>query len=177
MAELPWKVLISPESCCAPLISGGFFKTAIPIAWIARQTRFIETGAYEKTEPLTCEDLPEVSALYDRVFDHHMSLKQMKEKLESGRGRGAVIRRGGCIVSVGQTEFEESGSALIVGVATAPEYRQQGLAEACLRSLSDSLLASGKTLWLQYDNPAAGKLYEKLGYELADRVMACQRKE
>lgn len=174
MNALTWTYLISPQACCAPLIATGMFSKVDPMAWIARLDAL--RGGDETTETLeilTAADLPAVDALYDRVFDHHMPLAQVREKLAVGRGRGVVIRREGSIAAAAQSEFEEAENALIVGVATAQEYRRLGLAESCLRSLCRELLAEGKGLWLQYDNPEAGKLYEKLGFVVEDRVMYC----
>lgn len=175
MKTLPWKLMISPKACCLPLIEAGLFRSSEPMAYIAKQEILAEGFVSVDTDPLRGGDLEELNALYDRVFDHHMTLEQMKEKLLAERGRGVVLRRDGRIVSVAQTEFEECGNALIVGVATAAEYRGQGLAEACMRILCQTLLGEGRVLWLQYDNPEAGKLYEKLGFVVADRVINCYK--
>lgn len=171
--ELPFTTLISPESCCAPLAAADCFGGIKVAAWIARLDALAGGRGSEVPEALTPKDLSETDALYDRVFDHHMPLTQMQEKLAAGRGRGVVIRRQGRIAAVAQSEFEEAASALIVGVAVAPEYRRQGLAESCMRSLCAQLMAEGKTVWLQYDSPEAGRLYEKLGFQVADRVLHC----
>ncbi len=175
MEELPGKQLISPLGCCEGLISAGLFRTCRPGAWIASLKALSGSRHYEDVEPLGPEDIEEVAILYGTVFEQHMSVKQMKEKLSSGRGKAVGIRRQGRIVGVAQTEFEEINSALIVGVAVHAEYRRMGLAEACTAQLCRALLAEGKTPWLQYDNPAAGMLYHKLGFKKVDRVMHCSR--
>lgn len=175
MEELPGKLLISPLGCCEGLISAGLFKTCKPGAWIASLKALSGALHYEDVEPLGPEDIEEVDALYSTVFEHHMSVEQMRDKLSSGRGKAVAIRRQGRIAGVAQTEFEEAHSALIVGVATDLRYQRQGLAEACTAQLCKLLLEEGKTPWLQYDNPAAGMLYQKLGFEKIDRVMHCSR--
>lgn len=175
MEVLPGIMFISPMRCCEMLISAGFFKACNPGAWIASLKVLPCPMDYEKVEPLGLEHLEEVEALYGTVFEHHMSIGQMRDKLSSGRGRAVAIRRQGRIAGVAQTEFEEIDSALIVGVATDPRYQRQGLAEACTAQLCKALLDEGKIPWLQYDNPAAGKLYQKLGFEEMDRVMHCSR--
>lgn len=173
MKTLPWQQLISPAQCCGGLIEAHGFGRVEARAYLASQATFPKEYHGTEVQAMELEDLPEVDRLYDRVFDHHMPLEQMGEKLRTRRGRGGVIRRDGRIVSVAQTEFEEPHSALIVGVATLPEYRHQGLAEACVVSLCRQLHRESRIPWLQYDNPDAGKLYEKLGFQVQDRVMHC----
>lgn len=175
MEDLQWDRFISPLGCCKELISEGVLRAPEPGAWIASLKAISEPKVFEDVESLCEEDLKEVNALYGKVFEHHMPLEQMQDKLSSGRGRGVVIRRQGRIVGVAQTEFEGENSCLIVGVATDPIYQRQGIAEACTARLCMALLGEGKVPWLQYDNPAAGYLYEKLGFEEKDRVMHCRR--
>lgn len=175
LAALPWESLIGPRSCCQPFVDAGLFETVNKGAWIAGLAVTAPDAVDSDILPLGVQDLMEVSALYDTVFDHHMSVNQMQSKLETGRGRGVLIRREGCIVCVAQTEFEEPHSALIVGVATHPDHQRQGLAAACTGHLCRVLSAEGKNPYLQYDNPDAGKLYEKLGFRAFDRVLHCRR--
>lgn len=165
-----WTQLIAPESSGIHLERAGAFSTTELRACIAR-LESLRPGHREETAPMTPADLTEVVGLYDRVFDQHMSLGQMQEKLAAARGRGVVIRRGGRIVSMAQTELEEDDSALVVGVATDPAFQRHGLAEGCVRSLCETLLTEGRIPWLQYDNPDAGKLYTRLGFVPADRIL------
>ena len=174
MGELEWNMLISPYGCCKGLISAGLFEKAEQIAQISCLRTPVGNGVTPDLTPLMGEDLEEINSLYDKVFTHHMPLEQMVQKLSSGRGRGVVIRSRCSILCVAQTEFEERDSALIVGVATHPDYQRMGLAEACMVHLCRELQAEGRTPWLQYDNPAAGKLYEKIGFVQADSIMQCK---
>lgn len=71
----------------------------------------------------------------------------------------------GNIISVAQTSAENSLSAMIVGVATHRDHRGQGLMSACLSQLCSDLLQEGKSLCLFYDNPSAGKIYHRIGFQ------------
>ena len=55
-------------------------------------------------------------------------------------------------------------SAMIVGVATDKDYRNQGLASAVMSKLCEEVLNEGKELCLFYDNPSAGKIYKRIGF-------------
>ncbi|WP_373600270.1 GNAT family N-acetyltransferase [Paraclostridium bifermentans] len=69
------------------------------------------------------------------------------------------------MISVSQVTAENSKSAMIIGVATRKEYREQGYMSKCLSKLCKDLLNRGKSLCLFYDNPKAGKVYHKLGFK------------
>ncbi len=69
------------------------------------------------------------------------------------------------IISIAQTTAENSKSAMIVGVATRKEYREQGHMSKCLSKLCNDLIDEGKSLCLFYDNPKAGRVYHKLGFK------------
>ncbi|MGP4075489.1 GNAT family N-acetyltransferase [Halobacillus sp. K22] len=56
-------------------------------------------------------------------------------------------------------------SAMVVGVCTHPEHKNQGYASVCMTKLCQELLAEGKMLCLFYDNPEAGSIYKRLGFE------------
>jgi uncharacterized protein len=70
----------------------------------------------------------------------------------------------GNIISSASTSAENKYSAMIVGVATLPEYRGKGYATTCVYYLSKELLNENKTLCLFYDNPVAGQIYRQLGF-------------
>jgi predicted GNAT family acetyltransferase len=75
------------------------------------------------------------------------------------------------MVSVAQTDFENSDFALIVGVATDPKHQGKGYGRSLMESLCKALADEGKTLYLQYDSPVAGSLYESMGFETVEQIM------
>ena len=72
---------------------------------------------------------------------------------------------------------ETRRSAMIVGVATHPDYRNQGLGQVVLNRLVDLYVnKKNKTLCLYYDDPRAGHLYEKMGFvRIEDWVMLVKK--
>jgi uncharacterized protein len=59
----------------------------------------------------------------------------------------------------------------VVGVCTVKEHQKKGMASACLVRLCQDLLQEGKELCLFYDNPDAGRIYERLGFVPIGRWM------
>ncbi len=70
------------------------------------------------------------------------------------------------IISTVAISAETKLSAMVVGVATDKAYRNKGLAsKLLLRLMEVYLYDKNKELCLFYDNPEAGKIYLKLGFE------------
>ncbi len=195
IGELDFQYLISPGSYCDRFLgkelfledhSGAYIAELTPSIWEDRKEKIpdpLETMGKDKEhqerirlEELELKDLPEVVELYGTVFSSFSPEKVMRKKLETGRGRGKLIRLDGRLVAVAQSEFENRSSGIIVGVATDPEYQGKGLGTACLLALVKELMAEGKTLYLQYDNPKAGMIYRRLGFYEVDRVRHYKKK-
>ncbi|WP_054940910.1 GNAT family N-acetyltransferase [Paenibacillus ihuae] len=92
------------------------------------------------------------------------SRKSLHKTLESGTGRTYFVEQDGKIIATASTSAENSLSAMIVAVATHPQYRNQGLASHLMAKLCADMLAEGKSLCLFYNNPQAGLIYKKLGF-------------
>lgn len=116
-------------------------------------------------KPLREEHLDDVVTLYEGVFKSFAKKAYMSKKLEDGRGRGVALFVNDALVSVAQSDYESNDSALIVGVATEATHHGMGYGRAVMEALCSALVADGKTLYLQYDSPIAGKLYESLGFK------------
>jgi len=116
------------------------------------------------------DDAGRVHGLIEEIveFDSINDVDRIKHKLETNTGRIYYYEEKGLMTSVAQTTAENSMSAMIVGVATLPEYRKAGLMSRCLSKLCDDVLSENKTLCLFYDNPKAGRVYHKLGFETLD---------
>lgn len=102
-------------------------------------------------------------------FNRISNVKDFKNRIENKSGRVYFSENMGEIITVSQTTAENSKSAMVVGVATAKKYRNQGLMSACLSKLCKDVLDEGKTLCLFYDNPKAGSVYHKLGFKSIDK--------
>ncbi len=84
--------------------------------------------------------------------------------MKNGTARRYFIRRNGKVVSTASTAAETKEMAMIVSVATLPQYRNHGFASKVVGKLCFDLLKEGKTPCLFYDNPTAGKIYERIGF-------------
>ncbi len=89
--------------------------------------------------------------------------KEREFRNETGRAYFVEDKKGR-IISTAGTAAESSSAAMVIAVATLPEYRGRGLATRCVYRLCQDLLEEGKTPCLFYDNTEAGKIYRQIGF-------------
>ena len=94
-----------------------------------------------------------------------MTIERKSRELTDGSSRSFFIKEDGKIVSTASTAAENSMSAMVVGVATLVDYKKKGYASKCMLKLCSQLLNEGKELCLFYDNPEAGAIYKRIGFE------------
>ncbi|WP_134703434.1 GNAT family N-acetyltransferase [Ammoniphilus sp. YIM 78166] len=136
----------------------------------------------ELTEPQSLQSVSESAPIQqatiencDRVFQLQESIEEFnlsqtarasfRQTIGSGTGRTYFYEEEGQVLSSASTTAENSFSAMIVGVCTLTQARNRGLASLCLNKLCHDLLSEGKTLCLFYDNPLAGAIYKRLGFQ------------
>ncbi|MDM5198539.1 GNAT family N-acetyltransferase [Fictibacillus enclensis] len=111
----------------------------------------------------------------DDIIEMHNSIKEFQRR-ESAResliqtlttktGRTYFIKKDGRMVASAATTAENSRSAMVVGVCSHLDYRQQGLASRCTAVLCEDVLNEGKSLCLFYNNPRAGSIYKRIGFK------------
>ncbi|MGM7720013.1 GNAT family N-acetyltransferase [Metabacillus sp. Hm71] len=114
------------------------------------------------------EDVERICVLKEQIseFDFNSSTKQsFKRTIETKSGRTFFIENAKReVISIASTTAENQYSAMIVGVCSHPAERQKGLASVVMQELCKELLAEGKTLCLFYNNPNAGRIYKRLGF-------------
>ena len=76
-----------------------------------------------------------------------------------------MVRSEGSIVANASTTAENSSSAMVMAVATHEAHKNKGYATACVHNLCQALLDEGKEPCLFYDNPKAGSIYKRIGFE------------
>ncbi|WP_066073096.1 GNAT family N-acetyltransferase [Neobacillus soli] len=116
----------------------------------------------------TIEDVDQIIELRKSIEEFHVrsdARKILVQAMESNTARTYYTAENGVITSCVSTTAENSLSAMIVGVCTRKEYRRQGLATSIMHKLFQDVLDEGKTLCLFYDNPAAGRIYKRLGFK------------
>lgn len=112
----------------------------------------------------TVADADALAELYATAGRMRRDADAVRRHLCEGR-RIAVAEDGGRIVSAAMTTVETSSAAMIGGVFTPEPLRNRGYASAAMTHLCAGLLADGKQPCLFYDNPAAGSIYRRLGFE------------
>ena len=118
------------------------------------------------------EDIPAIWELLCQIEEFYtMKQKTREENLDDIRasithgGRMYGIFKDHALVSVAGTTAENSVSAMVISVATLPDYRKMGYASALVARLCQDCLKEGmKFLCLFYDNPEAGYIYRKIGF-------------
>lgn len=120
----------------------------------------------------TVEDAGRISNLLLQIVEFNTAaadVERIAHKILTKTGRIYYIENEeGEMITIAQTTAENSRSAMVVGVATLEAYRGKGLVSQCLSKLCEDMLAEGKSLCLFYDNPKAGKIYHKLGFQTID---------
>ncbi|MER1990706.1 MAG: GNAT family N-acetyltransferase [Solibacillus isronensis] len=152
--------------------------------WIDRGIRRDSETYYAKCTKLTVPtaelDFSNVTYLQPGEYAENIEMLQSIPEFSTGTfsvegreraekfktGRTYIIRdEQGVMVSSASTTAENSQSAMIVGVGTRPGYGKKGYATHCMLKLCQDLLDEGKSICLFYDNPAAGRIYKRIGFE------------
>ena len=112
------------------------------------------------------KDIDKIIKLYGAIDEFEkLSYESTKKGFSEGNKRAYFVEEEGEMVAIAQTTAENSSSAMIVGVCTHPEHRSKGYATACMTRLCGELLDEGKSLCLFYNNPKAGSIYKRMGFE------------
>lgn len=101
-------------------------------------------------------------------------IEKMRLNFLSG-GRSFGVFSQGELISTASSAAENSMSAMIVGVITRPDMQRKGLADLLVRHICEQCFKDGKQfICLFYDNPAAGRIYRRIGFEEMGRYMMLQ---
>lgn len=168
---------ISGKTVLLQKIAAQFPQREMESTFMSRCDRVEREGnAPEKLEirSMTSEDVPEAIDLlcsikeFEKTYEKNQKsehIRRMREEL----GQGAKQMMGGYtdgrLVTVAGTSAENLQSAMIVGVATDVGERGKGYASAVVSALCKNCFNRGKKfLCLFYDNPAAGRIYNRIGF-------------
>ncbi len=126
---------------------------------------------------LTKKDASAIVTLYQQIEEFAQpyldytkeKLAEIANNLEQG-GVGFGLFEGNKLVSSVYTTATTTTGAMIVGVATLPAYRNRGYASTLVSQLCSYCFENGlEFLCLFFDNPSAGAIYKRLGFEMVDR--------
>lgn len=135
-----------------------------------------ELDALTRVTALQEEHIEALLALNALAFEHSAPETMLRKRLLGGFGRGfGIFSESGILVASLQTECETEGDANLVGVATHPDYRRQGIASYLTRHVAKLLLAEGKNPHLMFDNRDAGRIYEAIGFKIWDQTVHFSR--
>ncbi len=115
------------------------------------------------TRRATLADVDALVELYTEAGIMRRDADGIRRKLQEGRI--VVVQDGEQLVASVLTSIETHKAAMIGGVFTPAPLRNRGYASAAMTHLCAELLAEGKQPCLFYDNPAAGSIYRRLGFE------------
>ena len=127
----------------------------------------------ERVRLLTPGDIPALYDLYMKIeeFAYNYRGKTREACYEDIRmnvsvlGRTYGIFEGERLACAAQTSAESPLSAMIVGVATDPDFRGRGYAKASVLKLCADCLEEGRQfVCLFFDNPDAGRIYHSIGF-------------
>jgi predicted GNAT family acetyltransferase len=118
---------------------------------------YLQPSEYQENVDLLCS-IPEFATGLFTV-----EARERAEKYKTGRTYIVRDEQGTMVASASSTA-ENSKSAMIVSVGTRPGFGRRGYATLCMEKLCSELLKEGKLLCLFYENPAAGRIYKRLGF-------------
>ncbi|MGQ4668059.1 GNAT family N-acetyltransferase [Metabacillus halosaccharovorans] len=125
----------------------------------------VEMKQVDKLQPLNYEENVEMLRSIPEFGTGTFSVEARERADTYKTGRTYIVRNEqGVMVASASSTAENSQSAMIVGVGTRPGFERRGYATKCMEKLCSELLSEGKSLCLFYDNPAAGKIYKRLGF-------------
>lgn len=121
---------------------------------------------------LLAEECPKLVELYREIKEFtrvqenpEKAQKTMEADFSSGELAVGVFENG-TLAAAARTSGSNSRSAMLVGVATRPGFRKKGYATAAVAELCRRVFAGGRQfLCLFYDNPEAGRIYHRIGFE------------
>ena len=110
-------------------------------------------------------DIEEFSRTFKKS-EREEQIRRMEDEMAQGSKAAVGGFLNGRMISTASTSAENSESAMIVGVATAKEFRGKGYASAVVSALCRDCFARGKNyLCLFYSNPIAGRIYNRIGFQ------------
>lgn len=136
------------------------------------------------SEPLIAPTPRQMYPLLTLVFGNTMPpfeswYVDVSHRVRHGICKTAGIERDGALVSTAMTVAESAEAAIIGAVATAPNYRKQGMASRCLQGLAAAIYAENaqKTIMISPKNSGAEKLYADMGFAVCGEIGQIQIRE
>ncbi|WP_137790353.1 GNAT family N-acetyltransferase [Bacillus sp. E(2018)] len=128
---------------------------------------------------LSVEEVPQLISFYQEIpeFKREYNPESFIGQMNNGWSRIFVIEEDDKLIASASTVCETSFAAMVSGVCTLPNKKGKGLASICVEHLMHNLFQENKTLTLFYDNPEAGRIYKRLGFNDIEKWTINQCKE
>lgn len=132
---------------------------------------------------LTPDNAADLVGLYGQIEEfratyagrEEKAVAELKVNLSAG-GRCWGAFQNERLIAAASSSAENSVSAMVVGVATLPGFRRRGLAGSLVGKLCHDLFREGKQfLCLFYDNPMAGSIYRRIGFQEIGQYMMIKK--
>ena len=110
--------------------------------------------------------------LFGRASMDDVSLRELLS-WQVRKGAASVAEHEGVVVSKAEATLLKGTGAHVGGVYTKPAFRGQGFGTACMGDLCSRVLGEVDLVALSVDkdDPSAGRLYQKIGFEKIDDWM------
>lgn len=185
LSHVPMKNLSGKRELIEPLLMYFDHLELVPTYLARLNSPTILTASGIPVRKLLAADVPAIYGVLSQIEEFFTIRSRSKEEsfkkiLTSltHEGRMYGIFEGGKLAAIAGTSAENSMSAMIVSVATLPEYRRRGWATHLVTRLCQDCLNDGmKFLCLFYDNPKAGTIYQKIGFKESGQYAMVKSRE
>ncbi|MCR8745168.1 GNAT family N-acetyltransferase [Romboutsia lituseburensis] len=168
---------ISGKTWCIDELEGKLNlskKRTVNFCKLENMNNLDENRSEIKIKKIRFGNINKVAKLYESIEEFDVtSVENIKSGLKSGRGYCVEINRK--VVAMAKSTSENHTHAMIVGVGTHPNYRNNGYATKCIVKICKELLSENKIPCLFYDNQQAGKIYKKIGFKELGKWTICYR--
>lgn len=114
---------------------------------------------------LTISDKESIKELYAKTEHLTISDDILNYMYAENQGYGFGIKVNNKLVSLAQGVNDFESYVTISGVCTDPEFEGKGYATLCTSTLCKKYINDDKEIFLFYNNPLAGNIYKKLGFQ------------
>ena len=124
-----------------------------------------------RSRKLDKHELSQLLSLQDSLFENNTPysfearLKWLHETYDRKTSFYYGVVVDGVVRAIATATALTPSSAMVIAVGTQEVDRNKGYASELIKVLSDDLYKQGRQGVLFYDNPNAGRIYERIGYE------------
>jgi uncharacterized protein len=133
-----------------------------------KNTTKVNCKTHTDVKKATSKEVGKIIELYKCIPEFqgdNLNSESIVQNIKNRWSRNYYIENKNGFVSSASTVCENRFSAMVSGVCTLEAFKHKGYATKCLENLIMDLQSEGKNLCLFYDNPKAGEIYKRLGFQ------------